>query len=463
VTAAILAVLCVIPASAVPAAGGDIDPAVARQGDAYYHMMKALFVARQGQVGHAVREIHEAVKLDPESNDLKAEAASLLMLMGQQQQAERLVRQALDDDPDHGGSLEILAEILTTRILGGRTAAGSLAEAITVYDRLILLPDADPESFRLLATFRLRSGDTEGAIDAARRFVDRQEGDSEAVRLLANVLIHADREEEAVDEVVRFLRETVGLDEGGPGFRDAVDLLENLVRSRNAWQIYIDRAVPLLEVRPEVGSLRALYGESLLRVGRPVEAGEQMEIALARAGADPMLRFHLATVYQALGRSAEAVDLVSGLAEEYPGHHGVQALLAEILAEQRLGLQAIKIFERAIEILSEDATEAVRRDSLRQRVVSLWLSAGEPERAQAALATLERVRPASPQGSGERRRSQAGGGDPGGPGTDRAGPEAVRRRRTDHGDLGLAHRRRRPVPGWRPGRRRTGPQGLAQR
>ncbi|MBD3866504.1 MAG: tetratricopeptide repeat protein [Acidobacteria bacterium] len=373
-----------------PAAGADeLEPDVARQGDAYYHMMKALYVARQGQVGQAVREINEAVKLDPTSSDLKTEAASLLMLMGQQQQAERLVRQSLKADPDHVGSLEILAEILTARILGGRSADGALAEAITIYDRLILQPEADPESFRLLATFRLRAGDADGAIEAARRFVARQEGDAEALRLLANVLMHADRDEEAIEEVVRFLRETAGLDEGGVGFRDAVSLLDNLVRSRNAWLLFIDRAEPLLAVRPQVGSLRALYGEALLRVGRPEEAGKQMEMAIDLAGADPMLRYQLATVYHTLGRSAEAVELATGLAEEFPAHHGVQALLGEMLAVQARDLEAIAAYERALLLLTDDATEAARRDGLRQSMVFLWLSRGEPERARETLATLE--------------------------------------------------------------------------
>lgn len=385
IAAGILTGLCLVPAFA----GDAIDPAVARQGDAYYHMMKALYVARQGQVGQAVREINEAVRLDPESGDLKAEAASLLMLMGQQQQAERLVRQSLKDDPNHGGSLEILAEILTARILGGRSAEGALAEAITIYDRLILQPDAEPESFRLLATFRLRAGDAEGAIDAARRFVARQEGDSEAVRLLANVLLHANRDVEAIDEVVRFLQETAGLDEGGSGFRDAVSLLDNLVRSRSAWQLFIDRAEPLLQVHPTVGSLRALYGEALLRVGRPEEAGRQMEIAMELAGADPMLRYQLATVYHTLGRAAEAVELAAGLAEEFPAHHGVQALLGQMLSEQGRDLEAIGAYERALELLADDATEAVRRDELRQSIVFLWLSKGEPERARQTLATFE--------------------------------------------------------------------------
>ena len=389
IAAAVLAGLLLVPASAGPAEGEGIDPAVTRRGDAYFHLMKAMFVARKGQVGQAVREINEAVGLAPGSVDLKAEAGSLLLLMGQQQQAERLVRQALKDEPDHHRSLAILAEILTGRILGGRSSAGGLAEAIEVYDRLTLMPDVDPEHFRLLTTFRLRAGDAAGAIQAARRYVNHQEGDAQAVRLLANVLMHADRDEEAVDEVVRFLRETEGLDGESDGFQDAVAMLENLVRSRNAWQLFIDRAVPLLKARPQAAGLRALYGESLLRVGRPREAGEQMEQAIALAGADPMLRFQLATVYSTLGRTADAVELASGLAEEFPGHHGVQNLLGDVLAQQGRNLEAISALERAILILKEDGTEAVRRDALRQQSIRLWLSVGEPERARDVLAGLE--------------------------------------------------------------------------
>jgi tetratricopeptide (TPR) repeat protein len=389
IAAALLAGLILVPASAGPVEGEGIDPAVNRRGEAYFHLMKAMFVARKGQVGQAIREINEAVGMAPDSVDLKAEAGSLLMVMGQQQQAERLVRQALKDDPDHKRSLEILAEILTGRILGGRSSSSALAEVINVYDRLTLTPDVDPEHFRLLTTLRLRAGDVEGAIQAARRYVNHQEGDAQAVRLLANVLRHADRDEEAVDEVVRFLRETEGLDDESDGFRDTVALLDNLIRSRNVWQLFVDRAVPLLKARPQAAGIRALYGESLLRVGRPAEAGEQMERAIGLAGADPMLRFQLATVYSTLGRIADAVELATGLAEEFPGHHGVQNLLGDVLAQQGRNLEAIVALEQAIEILKEDGTEAVRRDALRQQIIRLWLSAGEPERARDVLAGLE--------------------------------------------------------------------------
>ncbi len=361
------------------------------RGEAYFHMMKALFVARQGHAGQAIRDINEAVKLDPDSADLKAEAASLLQQMGQEQQAERLVRQALQAEPNHRRALSILADILTKKVLAARGTGEGTAEAISVYERLLKLPDPEPDYFRLLTTFYIRADNIPGAIRTARAYVRTHQGDAQAIRMLANVLLHADRDAEAIDAVVHFLAETEGIDGDGDGFQDAVALLVNLVRGQDAWEKMVEVGPELVEVRPENGDLRAIYGEALLRLRRPEEAGVQMEKALELADGDPMLRYQLATVYSTQGRIAEAVELARGLAAEYPDHAQVRSLLAEMLTEQGKLEEALGEYRQGLRLISEEPAEAVRRDEMRLRIVALQLELKKPDEAQATLATLEDV------------------------------------------------------------------------
>ena len=72
-----------------------IEELTLRRGEAYYHLMQAMFAARAGSVREAVSQIRKASKSLPESAELQGEAAQLLLALGQRAEAEKLARDAL--------------------------------------------------------------------------------------------------------------------------------------------------------------------------------------------------------------------------------------------------------------------------------------------------------------------------------------------------------------------------------
>ena len=100
-------------------AGEEQESTTARRGQAYALLMRSLFSVRRGEVGAAVDQVHQALRLAPDSPDLLAEAAVLLTRWsGRVGEAEGMARRALELDADHIGALRFLAELSAGRALG---------------------------------------------------------------------------------------------------------------------------------------------------------------------------------------------------------------------------------------------------------------------------------------------------------------------------------------------------------
>ena len=167
--------------------------ATARRGEAYSYLMRSLFSVRRGEVGAAVDEIHQALELVPDSPDLLAEAAALLMhWTGRVGEAERLARRALEIDPDHSDAIRFMAELSAGRALGPERDAKSRDEAIRYYEKLASGDTTNsPEVLEMLVQLRYRAGDHEGALRTARRLVRERPGDVAATRTLAQLLLRS--------------------------------------------------------------------------------------------------------------------------------------------------------------------------------------------------------------------------------------------------------------------------------
>jgi len=330
ILAAALAV-CLVHAQA-PQGQDPLDPETRARADSYFHLMNAVWLAGQGRQHAAGVEVVKAIEIRPDSADLRAEAAMLLMSIGRQADAERQARKALELEPENLRALRLLAAIVEDRSKSGVRGSGGLFEAVTLYERLIQSPEARPEDYSSLVSLRLRLGDRDGAVEAARALVADRPGDAAAVRQVVRVLMHVGRDREALEELLFFLVNRPGLPAGSPDLEDASNLVEELVRSEGQWETFESRATSVVDAQPESGALRALLGEALLRQGRNREAMSVLEQAMALSDDDPLLKLRLATVYAGVGRLADAADLASGLVADYPDHPGVQGLLGVILA-----------------------------------------------------------------------------------------------------------------------------------
>jgi tetratricopeptide (TPR) repeat protein len=371
-----------------PATGSDLDEETRRRAEAYYQLMIGVWEAREGRIQAATGALNRALEIEPDSADLRAEVAFLLVSIGRSAEGERQARRALEIDPDNERALRLLAELVRFRSQSGsRGGTGSVYEAVTLYERLTALPGAKPEDHYALTRLKLRIGDLDGAAESARALSDSRLGDPQAVRLLVRVLLTAERQDEALETLLGFLAENP--DVTGPDLEETVALTSELTRDREAWQAFLSRADDVLAAHPEVGDLHALHGEALLKTGDAVGASRAFEQALKHSGDEPMLKMHLATIYAGTRRYADAADLARELADEYPDHPRVLMLLGEVLAEQGESVLAIEALIAAGAGLAGDPAEAETRDAVRRRIAGLRLFLEDPDGAGAVLATLE--------------------------------------------------------------------------
>jgi len=380
--------------TAAPEAASAPDPVVAR-GDAYWRLSRAFFLAREQQMTEAIRDIRAALALEPDSADLKAEAAALLALLGQRNDAERVAREALAIDPNQKRALRVLGETVVNRALGSRdrsTFDVGISEAIDLFERLTEGDDADPDDLLLLARLQSDAGRFVDASRSARRLAEIRPSAPEVLDVLWRSLIGAGRAPEALEAIVDFLSRNPG-PIGEMDLERTSDLVRRLIEEQDAWPLLADRGASLVEAHPEVTGLRVLYGEALLRAGRAVEAVEQLERAAALAPdddeRDPQLDYMLAAAYGSADRLADATELAERMLDRQPAQVALWNLLGETRTLRRDYAGAVEAFSQVLEAMGEDPRFAERRDEIRLRIAGIELAADRTDEAAAALAAIE--------------------------------------------------------------------------
>ena len=398
------------------------DAATIRRGDAYFHLMSARLAAGRGDSPEMQREIRQAIALAPEAPGLHAEAARLLSALGRREEAERSARRALELEPDEPRAMRILADLLASRALRSSPDVAARAEAIRIYEKLAEVPGADAQVLQILTNLKLLDDDLTGAVNSARRFAERRPGDPAAARLLTQLLLQQGKPQEALGTVLGYLSRN-------PDAADLVLIALDLASRTDRWPDVEATAKEMVAARPEAVVARILLGEALIRVGKHHEAvavlekavapahdarttdenarsllGEaylraaryedavvQLEKVLEQSPAEALVRLHLASAYEMLGRLADASALAKGLAGDFPGNPAVLALLGESLSQQGLTDSAIEAFRAAREAVEgSDEQAAIRRDDLRLRVALVQIGKRNLVDAEHTLLRLER-------------------------------------------------------------------------
>ncbi len=366
------------PAAAPETSGGE----TLERGEAYYHLMRATFAARRGDVREAMSEIRRAVELRPGSADLQAESASLLWAMGRRAEAEKLARGALRLDEQQPTALKVLAELATFRAMSRAGDDKSRDEAIRLYEMLARGPEVDDETLRILANLRVQAGDLAAAVDTMRRLLERRPGDLRVVRMLGQMLREDGRDDEALSVLLGHLRRYGG----EPTLTEQVS---ELARVTERWAAVEDACAARMENQPGASDVIALRGEALLHLGRFAEAAEMLESTRELGAGDPVLLFHLYTVYDALGRLADAADVAQELVVALPDNPGALTVLGQALARQRQLDDAIEALRSALTGFRGEASAAERRDRIRWRLAELYLDQQRIDEATRTLAELE--------------------------------------------------------------------------
>jgi len=374
------------PPSAPQIRSDELTAESLRRGDAYAHLVAAGLALSRGRGAEAAREIDQAVQLEPASPGLLAQGASLLAMLGRRAEADRLARRALAIDASQVEALRVLADIAAAKSFGPKADPVARAEAIRLYDRLSIEDkEAPDEIWSTLARLKLVSGDSEGALAAARTYFARRPGDESALRLLDQTLMAAGRTKEALEATLLWIKTHP------EGSDELLPLVVEMARDTGQWGLIETMCDGLLAANADNVRAHALRGEARLRQGRPQEALEDLELARASSQSDPMVRLHIAAAYRTLNRLADATQIAKSLAAEYPENTFVRILLAETLARRGETDDAREQYAVALRTLRGDENDdAGRRDELRLRIAAIDFSEKRLDEGRAVLATLER-------------------------------------------------------------------------
>jgi len=357
-----------------------------RRGDAYAHLVAAGLAVSRGRGAEAARELDQAVALEPDSPGLLAQGASLLAMLGRRAEADRLARRALELDGGQIAAVRVLADLAASRSFGPKADPAARTEAIRLYERLSVEDkEAPDEIWSALARLKLTSGDSEGAVAAARTLLLRRPGDENALRLLDQSFVAAGRTKEALETTLAWIKSHPENSD------DLLPLVVEMARDTRQWALIESTCDGILAANAENVRARALRGEARLRQGRPREALDDLELARASSQSDPMVRLHIAAAYQALNRLADATQIAKSLASEYPDNTFVRILLAETLARRGESADAREEYAIALRtVAGDDAEGAARRDEIRLRIAAIDLSAKRLDDARAMLGALEK-------------------------------------------------------------------------
>jgi len=108
------------PAATPPPERPPEDPNAAslKRGDAYAKLIAAGLAVARGRATEAIKNVNDAVTLEPQSSELHAQGAALLALLGRRADAERLANRALEIDPGQLEAVRVLADLQASRSFG---------------------------------------------------------------------------------------------------------------------------------------------------------------------------------------------------------------------------------------------------------------------------------------------------------------------------------------------------------
>ncbi len=370
-TLLLIAALLVASLSGGAVGAADDDATVARdaRGKSYAHLMRSTIAARKGEFKKAAEEIEAALKLQPDSAAIHAQAAEMLFRLGRTEQAERAALRSQEIEPDHPRTLRFLAERATDRARrAGADDVETHEEALQLLVRLQELGHADVAILHAIRAIRLRLGDDEGALEAARELVRMRPGDKQAVSQLIGLLLEQGHEGEALDAVLAYISKH-------PNDTELMGFAEELADKVEGW----DRVDEILVAEPGLeGSntvAQRLWAVALLELGEVQRGINAFERALIAQPEDLGLRLEAARAFRAVGRFADAASLLHELAAEVPSDRQILLMLGETLADQGIIDGAQNAFVSVLRLFSAEGDEAAApiRDAIRRKMILLYL------------------------------------------------------------------------------------------
>ena len=265
---------------------------------------RAVAAAAEGDYDRAIRLYEEILEADETDEEAHFRLAGSLLLVGEDERAERHLRRTIALNPEHGPAHYALAMFLNR--------AGIRTESAAHLERAAdLMPENLPWRLQR-AQMRAGLGDAAGAISELEQIVTRDPGMVEPRRMLSAVLVGTGRTEEAVVQLQA-----------------------------------------LVALTPDDLQARFNLGLMLFETGRYAEARRTLDDTLARFPGDVATRHLLARLLavspdETVRDGARAVELAQSVVDEQPALDHLETL-AMALAEAGRFDDAVTWQQRALE------------------------------------------------------------------------------------------------------------------
>jgi tetratricopeptide (TPR) repeat protein len=312
----VLLSLALLPA---PAAAGQATQQERGTGDAdaYYLFLLARQLEKSGDVKEAIATLQRALRIQPESAELRAELASVYARQNMAVDALETAEQALKFDPDNREANRLIGSIYAALaeqkrpLRPGDDVSSYPARAIAALEKARHPQRMDLGLDLALGRLYLRQGRHEEAIVSLLRVFDEQPQYSEGGMLLAAAQEELGRISEAIDTLEATLRANPTF------FRAQVRLIELYERSRR-WKEAADAYARAQSMNPKA-DLTGGRAAALINAGEHSQAQALLEEALARAAKpDASLLYLLAEAQRQSKDMAAASATAARLRQAFP-------------------------------------------------------------------------------------------------------------------------------------------------
>ena len=366
----------------------------------------------------AVALLHKLLEVEPDNLRVQARLAELYLVIGQDKEAaevylssarrlldrnehaeaEKFADRVLKSDPHHSGALTLKARALA--------AAGKRAEAATLLESLPEL-DADPEAAALLVDQYLQRGQPAHAVTLAHRVFQRNPKSYELAYRVGRSLLDAgelDAGLELVGEVREAMMEAGDHERLAQALTGAAQRLPGRLEPRE-WLVQLYSRTNDSFRLP--GALARL-AEAAMAAGDPERAKQAYEQLLDRNPEDAAARRQLSQVRARLG--LEPLEEAVGAPEGGAGQPAVPLVEAKLVATvpeppldeetQQYVAQALTdvdlfssygLAEKAIALLESVLQRVPSHAVTLERLLDLYLGAGDDQRTAELAAQLEQV------------------------------------------------------------------------
>jgi tetratricopeptide (TPR) repeat protein len=298
-------------------------------GAAYYFLLGRQHESN-GRIDEAIAAHAHAVRLAPDSAEVRAELAGLYARQERMIDAVDTAEQALLRDPDNREANRVIGSIYAALaeqrrpLRPGDNPSGYAGRAVEAFERVRRSGSPDLGIDFMLGRLYLQSGSPDRAIPLLERVAAEQPGYSEAALLLAAAQEGAGRTAEAIETLQHAV-------ERNPRSLRGLVMLAELSEKRGEWGQAADAYARAQELSARRTDLTARRAAALINAGQAASARDLLQDGAMQADADPLLLYLFAAAQRRAGDLDDAEATARRLRAAAPDDPRGLHVMAQIL------------------------------------------------------------------------------------------------------------------------------------